>query len=338
MRSNNLRSFTFILAALILVLSPIERQTASAMEPLRCTTRIAPFHPCGDGNCDKSFDFAEGSYLPAGAVNGAWITVQDPLTGDIGVIASDAIADCAVQGWMSRPVIPGVGGGMRDVYQRGIAVGNNPAAFSKVGDCQNVVQFFLSGYDRGEYNLGPYADALDPVVAHFKGSFQRYSAAVDNGFNVASVLSNFWADKRICENKENPLECEERLHNPSIAIVSMETWWGDKPASEYADYLRRIVAFWLDQGVVPILATKADNLEGDHSINAAIVAVADEYGVPVWNFWLAAQSLPNHGMTDNFHLSYAQPIFGDTFRLRHGWSARNLTALQALDTVWRGVR
>ena len=85
-----------------------------------------------------------------------------------------------------------------------------------------------------------------------------------------------------------------------------------------------------------ILATKADNLEGDHSINAAIAEIAYEYDIPLWNFWAAVQPLPDNGLTeDGFHLTYAQPFFDDPFRMEQGWPWRNLTALQAIDTVWK---
>ena len=118
----------------------------------------------------------------------------------------------------------------------------------------------------------------------------------------------------------------------------METWWYDRPADTYAGYLRQIVEYSLAEGVVPIIATKADNLEGDHGINAAIVAVAQEYDAPLWNFWAAVQPLPGHGLTeDGFHLTQGRTLFDDPASLQGAWAVRNLTALQALDTVWRGV-
>jgi hypothetical protein len=68
------------------------------------------------------------------------------------------------------------------------------------------------------------------------------------------------------------------------------------------------------------------------------VRVATKYGIPLWNFWLAVQPLENHGLSeDKFHLTFARNFLDDPWRLRQGWPARNLTALQALDSVWRGV-
>lgn len=240
--------------------------------------------------------------------------------------------------WRDLPVIPVVTDTAREIYQRGIEMGNNPNTFAKVGDCQNVHSYFLGIFDKpDEYELGEEYAYLQATIDHFAGSFERGSEAVDNGFNVASVLSPLWSSRR-CEPNESPNECENRQHNPSIAIISMETWWSGEDPQIYEDYLSEIVEFWIGEGVVPILATKADNVEGDHGINRAIANVARRYDIPLWNFWLAVQDLPNGGLTeDGFHLTFARNFFNDPERLKAGWVMRNLTALQALDAVWRGV-
>lgn len=241
--------------------------------------------------------------------------------------------------WQDLPPIPEISDAMLEVYARGLELGNDPNAFSKVGDCQNVTAYFLSSFDEPlQYDLGDYSD-LQATIDHFAGSFGRLSASVRDGFNVASVLSPLWADPDLCEKGENPLQCEERLHNPSIVIISMETWWSGRPAETYEAYLRQVVEYWLENGVVPILGTKADNLEGDHGINAAIARVALEYEVPLWNFWAAVQPLPNRGLEeDNFHLTYARSFFNDPAVLRTGWGMRNLTALQVIDAVWTALQ
>jgi hypothetical protein len=241
--------------------------------------------------------------------------------------------------WQKWPVLPVVSPKMREVYQRGLATGNDPHAFSKVGDCQNVSSFFLAVFEKpDDLHLGAYG-SLQETIDHFEGSFSRESIAVRGGFNVASVLSPFWADPALCQSGENPLACEFRHQRPSIVFISMETWWSGKPATEYEAYLRQIVAYALERGVVPILGTKADNWEGDHGINAAVTRVAADYEVPLWNFWLAVQPLPNHGLSsDGFHLTFARNFFDDPVRMQSAWPVRNLTALQALEAVWREVK
>ncbi|GAP16092.1 hypothetical protein LARV_03888 [Longilinea arvoryzae] len=241
--------------------------------------------------------------------------------------------------WKSLPVIPAVSDTARAIYQKGLALGNDPARFSRIGDCQNISTYFLAGFDQpGAYQLGEYTD-LQGVIDHFAGSFGRTSLAVKGGFNVAAILSPLHADRSQCESTESPLACELRANKPAIAILSFETWWSQKPAEVYESYLRQVIDYTIAQGVVPILATKADNLEGDNSINQAIARVAADYDIPLWNYWAAAQPLPNHGLTaDGFHLTHADFYdFSSAENLTTGWAWRNLTALQALDAVWKGL-
>jgi hypothetical protein len=148
------------------------------------------------------------------------------------------------------------------------------------------------------------------------------------------VLSPFHAaNKQQCEPNENSLQCEIRVFNPSIAIVSLEENWGGKTAEDYEGFLRTILDHLISEGVLPILATKADNSEGDNSINLTIIKLAAEYELPLWNFWLAVQPLPNHGLRDAFYLTWATPHFDNPENMRAAWPWRNLTALQVLDAV-----
>jgi hypothetical protein len=245
--------------------------------------------------------------------------------------------------WQALPVVPTASAAMREVYARGLAAGNDPSHISKVGDCQNVSTYFLSTYDDpSTYSLGPEYVSLQPTIDHFQGSWSRQSLAVKPGFNVAAVLSPLRADPKACQTGESPLACELRVWKPSIVIISMETWWSERPAEVYAKYMRQVVEYVLSQGAVPILATKADNREGDGSINATVAQVANEYDVPVWNFWAAVQPLPYHGISpqdpDKFHLTFARNFFDDPERMENAWPWRNLTALQAIDSVYRGLQ
>lgn len=238
--------------------------------------------------------------------------------------------------WMQMPVVPtGVSDSMRDVYQRGLEMGNDPTHFSVIGDCQNVSSYFLSVYEKpDEYSLGTKYAYLQPTIDYYQGSFSRKSAAVKGGFNAAAVMSPLRADRKVCNANESPLDCELRLWKPSVVFVSMETWWSHKPEEEYEKYMRRVLDRIIEAGAVPIIATKADNLEGDNAINATIAKLAYEYDIPMWNFWAAVQPLPDHGLTkDGFHLSFARNFFDDPVRMKSAWPWRNLTALQTLDAV-----
>jgi hypothetical protein len=240
--------------------------------------------------------------------------------------------------WQLWPVIPIVSGAAHELYQRGQASGNNPRAFSKIGDGEISTEWFFTAFDLGQdyYDLGPYQN-LSSVIEHFAGSFGRTGQAAKRGFNTDRILEPALSDSTFCESGESPLTCEFRLHQPAFAILSLGTnqvWQPD----EFEKGMRQILDLLLSNNVVPILSTKGDNLEGDHRINQTIACLAQEYHVPLWNFWSAIQPLPDHGLQPDLeHLTYGITDFDDAHAMQSAWTVRNLTALQGLDAVWRGV-
>lgn len=240
--------------------------------------------------------------------------------------------------WQSLPVIPSVSRTVRELYERGQAGGNDPRAFSKIGDGEIAAAWFFTAFDLDEdyYDLGPYQNLL-PVIEYFAGSFERIGIAARRGFNTNLILDPSASDSTLCEFTESPIDCELRLHRPAFAILSL----GTNQAWRHAEFdrgMRQILNVLVSKNVVPILSTKGDNLEGDHSINRTIACLAQEYDVPLWNFWSAIQPLPNHGLqADLEHLTYGINDFDDANAIQSAWTLRNLTALQALDAVWRAV-
>ena len=240
--------------------------------------------------------------------------------------------------WQVSPVTPSVSKRMRAVYQEGQSVGNNPRAFSKIGDGEISAEWFFTAFDLGEgyYDLGAFQN-LTPAIEHFAGSFGRIGMAAKRGFNTVRILDPALSDPAQCDPGESPLTCELRLHRPAFAILSLGTNQVWQPA-EFESGMRQILDVLLLNHVVPILSTKGDNLEGDHRINRTIACLAQEYEVPLWNFWSAIQPLPNHGLQPDLeHLTYGITDFDDERAMQTAWTVRNLTALQALDAVWRGV-
>ena len=233
--------------------------------------------------------------------------------------------------WQEWPVIPTLTATFVETYRKGLALGNNPHTFSKIGDCQSVVAAFLGIYDQpGVYSLPKGQEYLQDTIDWFKSSWGRESQAVRGGFNVASVLSVFLADPAQCKSGETPLDCEFRQNKPSIVLISMETGFEGRTAAVYEKYMRKIIEYVLAHGAAPILATKADDFEGDQSINLTTARLALEYDLPLWNFWRAVQPLPDHGMdmvrNDRFHISV------------EAWNVRSYTALQVLDALWKAVK
>lgn len=236
--------------------------------------------------------------------------------------------------WQNYPVIPEFSDRAREILRLGIAAGNDPHAFSKVGDCDTSTSWYLSDYDRDQvyYSLGEF-ESLRPVLDFFKGSFSRLSLAATPGFSAASVLSTFWLNYDFCTSNELPLTCEYRIHNPIAVLISLGTNDGYNPPV-FKDNMRRIIQETLWQNRLPILMLKADNVEGNFSINQDIADLAEEYELPVWNFWAAIQHLPNHGLQeDGIHLTFYSNYFSDPHCWDTAWAYRNLTALQVLEKL-----
>ena len=241
----------------------------------------------------------------------------------------------APEAWKTLPVIPEISDHVIEIYQRGQELGNNPGAFSKLGDCGSTPSWFLGDFDRGPsyYSLGAYQE-LAGVIEQYSGSFGRTSLAARSGFNASSLFVTLWADRSQCESNETPLACEIRLQRPSVALITLganDVWHPD----EFEPQMRKIIDFLLEKGVIPVLATKPDNQEGDGKINAIIARLAREYDIPLWNYWRAVQELPDQGLQeDGVHLTWGRNFFDDPEVMQKAWPVRNLTALQMLHAIW----
>ena len=246
----------------------------------------------------------------------------------------------APDAWKSMPIVPVVSARMIAVYQAGLATGREPNKFSKIGDCQNISTYFLTSFDNPKnYQLGTQNAFLQPTIEHFAGSWSRQSLATRGGENVASALTPFWADPKKCNSGETPIACEIRVNNPSIVTVSFEESWNGNLVV-YNEDLRKVVEYILSQNVVPILATRAEVPGSQNSINEVVARIAYDYQVPLWNFWSATNPLPSHGLvSDGFHLTQGQDLFNfdNPANMQEGWPWRNLTALEAIDAVYRAV-
>ena len=236
--------------------------------------------------------------------------------------------------WQDLPVLPEFGAHALEILKAGIDAGHDPHAFSKVGDCDTSTSWYLQDYDRDEiyYDLGDYG-SLRPVLDFYRGSFGRISLAATPGFSAASVLSTFWLDYGRCNPGELPLTCEYRIHDPLAVLISLGTNDGYNPPV-FKENLRQIILLTLAENRLPILMLKADNVEGNYSINQDIADLAAEYDLPVWNFWAAIQHLKNHGLqADDIHLTFYSNYFSDPHCWQTAWAYRNLTALQVLEKL-----
>jgi len=241
--------------------------------------------------------------------------------------------------WKTWVVIPSFSPEMQAVYARGQSLGRDVHVVSVIGDCESSSDWFLKDFSKDEryYNLGPYAD-LQETIDFFGPSLGYRSYAAIRGATATTVLTPLWADPQVCESNETPLSCEYRLHNPAFAFIALGTNDVHKP-DQFEPKMREIIDYSLIQGIVPILVTKADNLEGDESINLTIAKLSVEYQLPVWNFWAAVQPLPDRGLqNDQSHLTFGSNFFDKPENLKRAWPIRNLTALQVLEAMRLAVQ
>jgi hypothetical protein len=309
----------FIFSPILLVMIFIPKMTHAAVQTVKM-----PINPMPDKGI-KAKTSNESDFIGSRGVDeNAEFPLFEPAL---------AITDHP-EDWQSWDVVPRMSTDALAIYERGLVMGNNPHSFSKIGDGEISAEWFLTDFDLGSdyYDLGPYVN-LQNSIEYFAGSFGRQSKSAHRGFNTSKVLDPTLADAKVCLPGETPLDCELRLHRPSFALISMGTnqvWQPD----EFENGMIKIIEILINKGIVPILSTKADNLEGDNRINLTIAQLADEYDIPLWNFWRAVQALPDQGLQqDREHLTYFPNTFSIPSAMEFSWPTRNLSALQVLDTM-----
>lgn len=250
------------------------------------------------------------------------------------------------------PVIPAISANARAIYQAGLARGNNPGVFSKLGDCMTENPYFLVTFADGDYDLGQYGD-LAGVLSHYSAaparsanwelnSFATLGLAAASGFNIAGPLDATWADPAWCKGGESPAACEYRWAKPSVAIIMFGT--NDvayTDAATYNYFLRTLVAETVAQGIVPLLntfPTRPEDPDKSLLLNRIVVRVAQDYDIPLVNLNRALEPLPHQGVNpnDTIHLSVPVDQQVDYFteaHLQSGFTMRNLVTLQALQAL-----
>ena len=232
----------------------------------------------------------------------------------------------AAEDWRNWPVVPVISDNAADLYRYGVEKrGTNPRYISRIGDCHSESGVFLGLYDTGPYELEDEDRYLQTAIDYFRGSFNQISYSVHAGMSASSVLTSIWSDPYVCNLYESALDCEIRVNNPSIMFVNLGSNWIQGVSTDvYYGYLTDIVDRLIERGVLPILSSKADNVEGDWGINEITARVAREYDIPFYNFWAVAQALPYKGidpMRDGIHLSM------------QAWDVRSLYALKTIYAV-----
>jgi LysM repeat protein len=304
-------------------------------------------------------------YQDQGWVFSEWVDVfvnLDEVPVVAGNLASPTTTAISASATLSIPSLPpiedyeyisGVTEHSRQIFQLGQSLGNRANIFSKVGDSITVSSAFLNPIGTGQYYLHQY-DYLQPLIDYYSASWARthnsfanVSLAAKVGWSAQALNMAELADEDYCSEIETPLECEYRWVKPSIALIMLGT--NDVPSTpvnSFESAMREIIETTIDHGIIPIISTippmhlpkAAGRVE---LLNGVIIDLAQEYDIPLWDYWAALQGLPDEGLgSDGVHPSLALYGHNADFTspyLQSGMPVRNLTALQALDVVWRTI-
>jgi len=280
---------------------------------------------------------------------------------------------CVLSGgsFLFEPVIPTIDAGMKANLQailaHGLQLGNRPDVFAKIGDSITASPNFLFALGNPAYDPGnPFFSGAFTNIASTVNYFraQTVDASGANSFNRVSLAGvNGWSPFQELDPArdldaahapfalpgETPLATELRITKPGIALIMLGT--NDLGAGEnlalFQAELTAVVQTVIADGVIPVLSTIPDNLlfgagaEQHVFLNNQIISdVAASLNVPLWNYWLALQPLPEKGLgPDGGHPS-AYPFGTEFFTasgLQFGYNVRNLTAVGVLMKITQVV-
>lgn len=238
---------------------------------------------------------------------------------------------------------------VREVRDRGAAMGNRLGVFAKIGDSITESGSFLTDVGYGWGSLGGYgalqatidafrSTALPPQDGQARNSFNRASVCATAGWTTADALAG---------GDGAPLRRELAAIRPSWAIVMYGTNDIDRSnVTTFRANLGTIVDIAEGAGTVVALSTIPDRNDGSGPaaaalrFNEAIRDLAAERHVPLLDYWAALQALPSRGVSsDRIHPSvYAtggtvEPAYFTAAGLQYGYNMRNLTAIQMLDRM-----
>lgn len=211
------------------------------------------------------------------------------------------------------PWVPVITPEQRARYQAAVTLGKDPALFTVVGDCNSQPPVYLRRVATGEFDGSRVEPRLQAVINKFSRSFTRVSLAAKGGFSTAAMLDPTWSDLGLCGVTQGPFACEVRVSNASVVFIELGT--GDQLTwKDFEKNYRPLVEHALAKGVLPVLVTKADDIETAEgapsgAINDVIRRLAREYQVPLLDFYAATRGLPDNGLLDegdkDFHLNDA---------------------------------
>jgi len=232
---------------------------------------------------------------------------------------------------------------MVEVYESGQELGNHSDVITKVGDSLSASTQYLTPFSRDDYILGPY-DYLETALLYYGESAADDSIAAQIGMSSYAVFDAFWANNEDCEPNESPLACEYRLKQPSVSFIM----FGPNDVrsmndEQYAGQMRQIVEETIEAGVIPVVSTFSVDLDDELywqaiNFNRQLLAIADEYQIPLINLWAATTILPVYGLDeDRIHLKhsgFSNLKYDSGHEIWYGLSLQNLLALRTLHEIY----
>lgn len=276
----------------------------------------------------------------------------------------------------STPVLPVIDAAMKDrlrgILERGRARGNRDFVFAKVGDSNTAVADFLVPIGCGDVRYGPWEDQLHPIVERWSAvsvvpgyegtdcersnSFTRVGAAAFPGWRTNDLLRRHDPRPDVCVPPDDvTVRCELLQLRPSVALVMIGTndmLLGDQTIDpsgleHFRPRFHQLLDELLALDVIPVVSTlpprRHPGPQTEHLPplwNEAIIEIAADYGMPVWNYFLDLQDAPRYGMSpDWLHPSSAPTGPGDLRdrAMAWGFNIRNLGALRVLEKLTRIV-
>ncbi len=346
------------------VIEPVAEQTLAAGETIEVPVSVSD----ADGDAIVLSAISQDQTVATASASGTTsvtLTGVGAGTTTVELTADDALGGVTIASFTvnvssaapsfdlnAYPVIPQIdqqsAAMLAQVFQSGARnFGNQAGAFSKVGDESVASDQFLAPFAGDQYNLDNF-QALQGLIDLYRATPVRADDPAANSLNVDSVaaeagfaidsLSAPAPSSGVCASTgaATVLGCEFAATRPAVALISFSapnvTFMNP---DQFRSELQVLVTDSLSQyGVIPVLATipAGGNATTEQlaEYNRAIVEVATQSGVPLWNLWRAMQE---RGISDPF--SVAPEGAGNLTdpALSFGYNVRNLTALQTLQAV-----
>ena len=295
---------------------------------------------------------ADAQWLALSAPNfKAWLPAGfGQVTGNIDgvpVVAYAAPSFAKNPNTVAIPTWISLGPRAKTLFQAAIKAGRDPRMFSIAGDSNSTWQRDMGRVASGIFDYDKFG-YLRTVVTRFDPAIARVSVAVHGGIGAVDMFvpEKAAALNRGCAGGEGMFACELRQSRAGIVFIQLGT--GDKFAwRDFEANTRRMIDHALANNVLPVLVTKADDLESIQGgasfnfINDTLRRLAGEYQLPLIDFYTASRTLPtvpNPELPKRPFTQYGlQDEWGYYFHLTdEGRNLRVLSTLMMLDAITRG--